>query len=118
MDFDAAFHTSSCSMPIVLISSSDQPLNQLTLFAEQRLMPVMHLAIGRGQGATADKIIRSSVCECMDACMGGALTCLGLHALLCVWGGGTMAAAAHSIAPTCQGQLGLVCCMQCVTIAL
>lgn len=56
-----AFPMSSATMPIVLISSTDQPLPQLMLFAEQQVVKVHHMAIGRGQGASADKLIRNSV---------------------------------------------------------
>lgn len=131
VELESAYAMSSSGMPLVLISSSDQPLPQLMQFAEQRAMRVRawawaaegagartharggggereggcacacqcarrgllalrrcvhkracafahcrmharariaplqvhHLAIGRGQGAGADKLIRSSVRE-------------------------------------------------------
>ncbi|KAF5843487.1 dynein heavy chain and region D6 of dynein motor-domain-containing protein, partial [Dunaliella salina] len=61
VELDNAFPMSSATMPIVLISSTDQPLPQLMLFAEQQVVKVHHMAIGRGQGASADKLVRNSV---------------------------------------------------------
>jgi hypothetical protein len=40
VDLEAAYTASSAHMPLVLISSTDQPLPQLMLFAEQRGMQV------------------------------------------------------------------------------
>ena len=40
VELESAFSMSSATMPLVLISTSDQPLPQLLLFAEQRVMKV------------------------------------------------------------------------------
>ncbi|KAL6756408.1 dynein heavy chain and region D6 of dynein motor-domain-containing protein [Haematococcus lacustris] len=63
VDLDTAFPMTHCGTPIVLISSSDQPLPQLMLFAEMRMVRLIHMAIGRGQGFLADKVIRASLSQ-------------------------------------------------------
>jgi dynein heavy chain len=57
-------------MPIVLISSSDHTLPFLQQFADSRGISVMHMAIGRGQGAATDRLIRAAVGEWRDVAGG------------------------------------------------
>jgi hypothetical protein len=61
LDFDAIFAITESSMPIVLISSTDHTLPFLQQFADGRGINTMHMAIGRGQGAATDRLIRSAV---------------------------------------------------------
>lgn len=69
VDFDAVFAITEPTMPIVLISSTDHTLPFLQQFAEARGANVLHMAIGRGQGAATDKLIRASVGErWVDGC--------------------------------------------------
>ncbi|EFJ51362.1 dynein heavy chain [Volvox carteri f. nagariensis] len=61
VDFEAIFAVTEATMPIVLISSTDHTLPFLQQFADSRGISVMHMAIGRGQGAATDRLIRSAV---------------------------------------------------------
>ncbi len=61
LDFEAIFAVTESSMPIVLISSSDHTLPFLQQFADSRGISVIHMAVGRGQGAATDRLLRAAV---------------------------------------------------------
>lgn len=93
VDFEAIFAVTEATMPIVLISSTDHTLPFLQQFADSRGISVMHMAIGRGQGAATDRLIRSAVGEFWDS-LGVRtpspppspsyfLTCILLRSLIC-----------------------------------
>eukprot|EP00798_Chlamydomonas_sp_ICE-L_P018914 gene18912-25473_t len=59
-DLEQVLHDSVAEIPIACISAINPPLAQISQFAEANMVPLLHMAVGRGQGFAVQKLIKSS----------------------------------------------------------